>query len=274
MKKHPLVSIIIACYNQEDYIKDAIESVWNQTFVDYECIIVDDGSTDNSLSVIQSCISKDDRFKVFHKCYEGICLTRNYGFSQSSGKYILPLDADDKIAPKYIEKAIQYLEQDETVKIVYCKAYKFGAEKGLFHLPKFNMETMLVNNCIFNCAFFRRMDFDKTCGYNPNMKDGLEDWDFWLSILELGENVVCIDEILFFYRIKKRSRNSVFNGESVLKYRLYKQIWENHKSLYSTYFPNPLVANDYIAIKSSYAYKLGQSICRPIRFIKNIMRNI
>ena len=68
MKKHPLVSIIIACYNQEDYIKDAIESVWNQTFVDYECIIVDDGSTDNSLSVIQSCISKDDRFKVFHKC--------------------------------------------------------------------------------------------------------------------------------------------------------------------------------------------------------------
>ncbi len=274
MKKQPLVAIIIACYNQENFIKDTIESVKNQTFTDYECIIVDDGSTDKSLSIIQNCILNDDRFKVFHKNNEGICMTRNYGISKSSAKYILPLDGDDKIASEYIEKAVQYLENDDTIKIVYCKAEKFGAERGLFHLPKFNMETMLVNNCIFNCAFFRKTDFDLTCGYNSNMKDGLEDWDFWLSILELGTNVVCIDEVLFYYRIKNSSRNSVFNGESELKYRLYKQIWENHKSLYSTYFPNPLATIDYTTIKLSYAYKLGQCICRPVRFIRNFLNNV
>ena len=262
------VSIIMACYNQAEYINEAIESVKGQTFGDFECIIVNDGSTDNSLEIINKSIKDDDRFVVLTKKNEGVCETRNYGILHSKGKYILPLDGDDKIGPVYVEEAVKLLDNNDNLKIVYCKANKFGYVNSPWHLPEFSMDTMLVNNCIFNCAFFRREDYNKTVGYNSNMAGGIEDWDFWLSILEHGTDVVCIDKTLFFYRIKGKSRNTSFSNEEY-RSKMFRILWSNHKELYSKYCPDPNMSSAYLGLKESADYRIGRKICNIIRlFLK------
>ena len=78
----------------------------------------------------------------------------------------------------------------------------FGEKSGKWNLPPFSLDKMLTENLIFNCALFRRVDFDNTIGYNPNMKEGWEDGDFWLSILELKKEVVKLELVGFYYRIR------------------------------------------------------------------------
>lgn len=267
----PLVSVVISCYNQEKYIADAIRSVKDQTYSDFECVIVNDGSIDNSENVISEEIADDKRFVLLSKNNEGICKTRNYGITNSHGKYILPLDGDDMIGNTYIEDAVKVLNSNPNIGVVYCKAEKFGKEKGLWHLPRFSMEMMLVNNCIFNCAMFRKSDFDKTSGYNENMSGGAEDWDFWLSILECNSKVYCIDKVLFFYRIKQVSRNAALM-DLELKKELFEVMWSNHKGLYSKYCPNPVNSAVFNSVITSPEYKIGQLICKPLRYIKRLLK--
>ncbi len=267
MDKQALVSIIIPCYNQAPYIKDAIDCVRAQSYPNWECIIVDDGSTDNSLSLAQALTADDARFQVFHKENEGVCLTRRYAIDHSQGEYILPLDGDDKIAPDYLERAVPVLAEHPDISIVYGKAEKFGCEKGLWNLPPFDMETMLVCNCIFNSCLYRRSDYDRTPGYNPNMHEGLEDWDFILSLLELSPKVYCLDSVVCYYRIVKKSRNTSFKGlgKGDIDYRTRKQLWENHRLLYSQYYPNPQRSNYFYALQGSKEYRLGKLLLAPWR---------
>jgi len=114
---------------------------------------------------------------------------------------------------------------------------------------------------------FRKRDFDKVGGFNTNMKCGLEDWDFWLSILSNGGRVKYLDGFHFFYRIKnkKESRNLSVALENYDMLR--KQIWENHKDLYSTVYSSPLHSLEYIQIYYSKEYNLGRILLKPFRWI-------
>ena len=123
----------------------------------------------------------------------------------SSGEYILPLDSDDLIHSDYMKLALKAFEHNPNLKIVYSKAALFGVRNGEWHLPEYSMERMLGRNCIFCSAFYRREDYNATVGYNSNMRYGFEDWDFWLSLLENGGDVFQIPQILFFYRVRKKS---------------------------------------------------------------------
>ncbi len=158
------------------------------------------------------------------------------GISHSRGKYILPVDADDKIRPIYIEKAVHYMESHTQCGIVYCKAEFFGARSGLWNLPKYSIEQMLLNNCIFVSALFKRTDWETVHGYDSNMKYGLEDYEFWLSIIELGQGVYCIPEVLFLYRIKSVSRNTRFEKRGEVYAETYEYILRKHMKLYTRYW--------------------------------------
>ena len=109
-------------------------------------------------------------------------MSRNNGIRSSNGKYILPLDSDDLIEPTYLEKAVNYHEENKDVKVVYCKADRFDQKRESWNLPEYKYEDDIWTNRIFCSAVYKRSDFDKTIGYNPNMKGGYEDWDFWLSL--------------------------------------------------------------------------------------------
>ncbi len=256
----PLISVIIPCYNQGRFLSDTLDSVLAQTYENWEAIIVNDGSTDNTSEVADQYCAKDQRFKYIYQPNAGLSAARNTGVSNSNGIYILPLDSDDKIAPRYMELAIEAFMANDKLKVVYCRAALFGIKKGEWKLPKFSIERMLGRNCIFCSAFYKREDFDKIGGYNTNMKYGFEDWDFWLSMLEDDKQVYQIDEILFFYRIRKRSMARMLNQEKMAYLR--HQIWENHKVLFSNNFFNPLESFEY---RNIVEY-------RPITILLNLFR--
>ena len=225
----PLVSVIVPCYNQGDFLYEALSSVLCQTYTNWECIIMNDGSTDNSEDVALEFCQKDSRFVYYYQDNQGVIASRNNAIRKSNGRYILPLDGDDKIAPTYLEKAVPIISDNPAVSIVYCLVEQFGEKEGLYLLPDFDINRMLYDNCIVVTALFRRSDYNKTKGYNPNMKKGLEDWDFWLSILELGGTAYRIDEVLFYYRIQNVSRNRSLNSVSnELKLRIIK----NHPKMF------------------------------------------
>ena len=270
------ISIIVPCYNGEECLRETLDCLQKQTIEDWECIIVNDGSTDNSIKILREYEAKDSRYKVIDKDNEGPSVARNVAIAASSGKYILPLDADDLIAPTYAEKAIEYLEQHPNTKLVYCKAKYFGDKEGEWKLPEYNYNQLLYGNQIFNACIYRREDFDKTKGYNPNMRQGLEDWDFLLSLLDKESEVYRIPEHLFFYRkrIESRTQSAANN-----KNDLYNQIVANHIELYYPYLHHAIITQGEIeylrgemdSILNSNAYKLGNMLIKPFRWIKGML---
>jgi glycosyltransferase involved in cell wall biosynthesis len=200
-----LVSIIVPCYKQAQYLDEALQSVLDQIYTNWECIIVNDGSPDDTEGVTQKWLTKDNRFIYLKKNNGGLSSARNAGINSAKGEFILPLDADDKIAPTYITVAIKAFQEDLSLKVVYCRAEKFGSENGLWQLPPFSIYDLCQFNMIFCSAVFKREDWELVGGYDINMIFGLEDWEFWIAILKNGGHVKCLDEIGFFYRIKSQS---------------------------------------------------------------------
>ena len=226
----PKVSVVIPCFNQAHFIDDAIQSVLIQTYQDFEIIIVNDGSTDSQTASILESYSSP-RVKAVHTDNQGVACARNHGINQANGIYVLPLDADDKIADSYIEKAVRILDANPNIGIVYCQAEFFGEKAGIWELPEYSFPEILLENVIFCSGFYRRSDWEQVKGYNPNMKYGLADFDFWLSLIELGKKVYRIPERLFMYRQRSGSMNKSITREQLVY--LYSQLFKNHAPLYS-----------------------------------------
>lgn len=225
------VSVIMPCFNDGAYIDEAVESLRKQTFRDIELIIIDDGSDDpatlDTLSHIQF-----PALTILHTDHIRPAAARNFGILKASGRYILPLDSDDMIEPEYIERAVTVLDERPEVGIVYCHADLFGEMTGKWDLPDFSMEMELLDNCIFVTAMFRKADWENVGGFaNADFKQGMEDYDFWLSILGLGRQVVQFPEILFHYRIKPASRTTEFNSDYNAVQNTYIRLYERHRDL-------------------------------------------
>ncbi len=232
MAKQPLVSVIITCFNLGQYLAEAVDSVLAQTYPEYEILIVDDGSTAKQTKKILKNFVRP-KTKIIHTKNCGLAAARHKGIALAHGKYILPLDADDKIAPTYMAKAIKILEKNPQVGIVYAEAEFFGRRHGKWDLADYKFPDILLSNSIFCSAFFRKKDWTASGGYNERLIYGYEDHDFWLSLIELGCRVQRIPEILFFYRQRKDSmfRRSTFRIKS-LPYSLT-EIFQRHRGLYA-----------------------------------------
>lgn len=123
MNNIPLISIIIPVYNRVDIISETLDSVLSQSYQNWECIIVDDGSTDNSWDFLSEYIKKDSRFHLYKRPNNrksGGCGARNFGYLKSKGKYVKWLDSDDIIEKELVEKEVQKLEENRELKFVYC----------------------------------------------------------------------------------------------------------------------------------------------------------
>ena len=222
------VSVIIPCYNQGHFLDEAVDSVLQQTHDNIEIIVVNDGSTDDYTVRLLNEYSRE-KTTVITTANQGLAAARNNGILNSSGEYILPLDADDKIGADYVEKALDAMVKTPSAGIVYCRARSFGAVEGRWNLPDFSLQDMIRDNIIFCTALFRRSDWDLVGGYDPAMKYGWEDYDFWLSLIERGREVIQLEEFLFFYRVAQDSM--VRSKEKWQKVEMFKRIYQKHASL-------------------------------------------
>jgi len=203
--KYPLVSVIMPAYNAEKYIGEAIESILNQTFKDFEFIILDDCSTDKTWEIIQDYAKKDERIiAVRNEKNLNIALNRNKGVEMSKGKYIVWADADDISKPERIEKLVNYMESHPEVGICGSNFQSFSGNK-LMDTREFFEEDNLLRKNIFKfspvaqpTAIVRRECFNKVGKYNPSYPPA-EDIDFSFRVGEFFK-FGNIPEVLLMYR--------------------------------------------------------------------------
>lgn len=226
------VSVIMPCYNDGRYIEESIRSVNAQTYKPIELIVIDDGSDDMHTIRVLKNLNEGGICRVLRTEHVGVAQARNHGIVNAEGEYILPLDADDLIDSSYIEKAVHILQDRSEVGVVYCQADKFGKERGVWKLPPYSFEQMLKGNIVFITALFYKADWEAVGGFNSNMTVGLEDYDFWISILDMGREIYQIPETLFHYRIKGKSRSTELKDDVEHLRMMYAQIYENHREFY------------------------------------------
>lgn len=246
------VSIIVPCYNQAAYLEDALTSVFNQSYQDWECIIVNDGSLDETEIIANDWIKKDYRFKLLSQENSGLSAARNNGIKLAEGKYILPLDADDMISSRYIELALKEFKYDKNLKLVYCRAKKFGEINEEWDLPPYSLKALKKSNIIFCSAVFRKNDWRNSGGYDERLKQGWEDWDFWLSLLKDGGDVKKLDFIGFFYRVKNKSM--IVEMTSEVQNNTFAFINKKHLDFYHKIFP------DFESMKKELNQKVTESM--------------
>ena len=232
----PLVSVIVPMYNAAPFVGEALESIVASTYRPIEVIVVDDGSTDDSLRVAQAFAREHKEVIVFRQPNSGASVARNNAIRVSHGKYILPVDADNRIHPLYIAEAEAVLETRQEVRVVSCRAEFFGDRTGEWIVPPFSKQTLARKNMIDTCAMYRRCDWDKTPGYMTTCT-AREDWDMWLSLFELGGEFVRLPDIRLYYRVRKGSKRM---QDRALKRKLVDEINRRHPAYMERYLGGPL----------------------------------
>ncbi|HTE24076.1 glycosyltransferase family 2 protein [Flavitalea sp.] len=228
-----LISVIVPCYNVGAYLDETLESVLNQSYENWECIVVNDGSPDNTAEVGLKWEQKDKRFIYLELENGGVERARNKGIEIAKGEFILPLDGDDKLAPTFLEKTLKVFTDAPDTMLVYCLVEQFGDKQGILHMKDFNLHNLAVLNMIVCTALYRKSEWVRTGGYDEKVKYHLEDWEFWINMLKDGGTVVRIDEPLFFYRIRPFSGIRSVNEEKLKYMRRY--ISTKHAAFYQEY---------------------------------------
>jgi glycosyltransferase involved in cell wall biosynthesis len=185
-----MVTIVIPCFNQGQYLAEAIESALKQT-VKCQVIVVIDGSEDNSEQ-----IARKYPVKIIIQPNYGLATARNVSIRAAETEYILPLDADDKLHPTMVEKCLE-VEAD----IVGTAQETFGDYTATTYFnPNPTHEMFLAGNQINCSALFKKSMWEKLGGYDETMTEGYEDWDFWVRATKAGYSVKTIPILLLYYR--------------------------------------------------------------------------
>ncbi len=199
MSTAPRVSVIVPTYNYAAFLGDALRSVHAQTFTDWECIVVDDASTDGSAAIAQGFVRNDQRFRYIRMdLNSGVSAARNRAFAEARGEFIQMLDADDVIAPGKLEVQVRWMDEHKDVDVLYADYFAFQ------HTPDFSTKgayrsderilgkgaaivARLLRSNIFrlNTVLFHRSVLEDVHGFREGFRY-VEDWDFWLRLAAKG----------------------------------------------------------------------------------------
>ena len=277
-----LVSVVIPCYNHAKFLPDALFSILNQTYAHWECIIVNDGSPDNTEEVAQQWLLKDERITYYKKENRGLSNARNYGIERALGQYILTLDADDKFEKTFIEKAVNVFNNCIEVGIVSCWGLRFKKNKyyGLFKPNGKELNDYLFCNAASaGSVIFRKKCWCEVNGYDEQMKKGFEDWEFYIRVSKNGWKTIIIEEPLFYYRQHNSSMR--IRAIKVYEREIKNYIFTKHKELYIKNFEKTIdnllsiaELNNRNEIKrlNSIDFKIGAAFLKPIRFFKRVLK--
>jgi glycosyltransferase involved in cell wall biosynthesis len=272
-----LISIIIPCYNDAKYVEQAVNSALAQTFQNKEIILIDDGSNDKTKAVLERLEPKLD--KLITQSNYGQSKARNIGIAAAKGEYILVLDSDDYFEPTFCEKALEKIIQNQNFKIISCYAWLLFNDhsKRLFKPVGGKIDTFLFSNAAIGNSLFRKSDWQKGGGYDEEMKQGFEDWEFYIRLLKDGGEAYIIKEPLFNYRKRGNTTTARANEK---KYDLWKYIFVKHKELYVNhyesflyFFLSKLRREEKEKNKNieRLEFKLGKFVLTPFRKIKNLL---
>jgi glycosyltransferase involved in cell wall biosynthesis len=208
---HPVVSVVLPVYNAQPYLKESIESILNQTFTNFEFIIINDGSTDNSLSIIQTYADIDNRIILISRENKGLVASLNEGIQIAKTELIARMDADDIALPTRLEKQLQYLNDNEGVICLGSQTIIIDSnslELTIQAQPTEHdeiLKILLKGHCSLThpSVIYKKERFNKVGGYNIELYPA-EDYDLWLRLSEVG-TIANLGEPFIKYRILNTS---------------------------------------------------------------------
>ncbi|NRT15135.1 hypothetical protein HNP99_001482 [Flavobacterium sp. 28A] len=276
MIKTPLVSIIIPCYNDWQYVEQAVNSALDQTYSNIEVIVVDDGSNTKTKEVLKKVASRVT--KLITQENLGQSTARNQGIQVSKGEYILVLDSDDFFETSFCEKAIPLFFANDDIKIVSCMANRLydNGDRNIFSPSGGTIVNFLQENQALGTSMFTKKDWLLCGGYDEEMRNGFEDWEFFIRILKDRGRAYIIQEPLYNYRRRSNSTSTIANFK---KYDLLKYIYNKHQELYKKNFETfvtHLLFNiereekEKIKNTQRLEFRIGTAVLKPFRIIKSI----
>ena len=201
----PAITIIVTTYNYGRFLAEAIESALAQTHPPLEVIVVDDGSTDDSVA-----IAARYPIRLIHQENSGVACARNRGARAAKGELLVFLDADDVLEPTYLARCCEALARAPShVAYAYTQMRLFGTEEGVFTSYPFTAEKLRIGNYVPVSALVRRACFDAVGGFDPSWSLGYEDYELWVRLLDAGWHGVFVEAPLLRYRRHARSRNTL-----------------------------------------------------------------
>lgn len=264
----PKVSIVLPTYNGEKYIRESIDSIISQTFKDWELIVVDDCSMDNTGNIVEGYKKKDQRIKIIHnEQNQKLPRSLNIGFRKAQGEYLTWTSDDNLYLPNALESMAKYLdEHDKTVMV--CTAMNKIDYNGLYIQKhrEYSYEEMLYNDCVGASFMYRKCVLNDIGEYNPR-RFLVEDYDYWLRILFYYGRIDYIDQVEYLYRIHKNSLTVTRNNEirnQLLDLRMYYinniiSGLENRKDLlFQIYYEFKFAHRDNFEIKRLFCTKVPE----------------
>ncbi|MBI9113162.1 glycosyltransferase [Maridesulfovibrio ferrireducens] len=255
----PVVSVVVPCHNYGRYLAECVKSVLLQSFCAWEIIIVNDGSTDDTHEVAQDIMANypGHAIRYYRQEQKGIVQPRNRGVTLAKGEFILPLDADDLIAPTFLERTVAYLLERPELGYVSTKALFFGSSNKIWPSEPFANLSLLVTNQQTNTTLYRKTMWQDVNGYDERMIHGYMDWEFWIHCTKMGWTGEQINEPLFFYR---RKDDSVVMRAKQRDIAIKEQIVDLHSDIYD---PSKL---------ASVRHEMGVNNWIPADLIRNPLR--
>ncbi len=226
----PLVSVVIPCFNHGQYVDEAIQSILSQTLQDLEIIVVNDGSTEQETIEILNSL-KLSKTRVIHLPQNmGLPAARNAGIQEAQGKYICCLDADDKLQATYLEKAVAVMEANAGISFVGSWTQVFGSESRVWYASQFESEQIIYYNQFNSLAVFRKIAWEHAGGFFEEMREGFEDWEFWVRLTAHGfrgyqitEKLLQVRRIGYSFALRAAEKKEV----------LFEQIKAHNPKLYA-----------------------------------------
>jgi glycosyltransferase involved in cell wall biosynthesis len=224
----PQVTVILPVYNAEKYLKEAIDSILNQTYTDFELLLINDGSTDSSEKIILSY--NDPRIiYIKNEGNKGLIFSLNKGIDLAKGDYIARMDADDISMPERLEKQLNYLEENKNVEVV-ASTVKYiddaGKIAGNWKLDNQTTDVKTIRkwmpreNCIAHPSVMGKKELLSRFKYNPNQLN-IEDYDLWMRLLNTGAIIAKIPEPLLYYRVHSSSVTQAAKNTALPTLRVY-----------------------------------------------------
>jgi glycosyltransferase involved in cell wall biosynthesis len=265
MSTQPLVSFIIPYFNAGSTIQETIDSVFSQSYENYDIWIIDDGSTDKASVEKLKTFEGIEKIHILHQQNTGPGIARNIAIQQTNAKFIVPLDADDAISVNAVAKAMLLMFQDDKNGVVYGNIEYFGEKKGIKIQKPFDLQRQFFMNQIAVTCLIKKAVFE-TAGYYDEFlsKPGLEDWEFWIRVGQTNWDLIKTEEIFFKVRVQQSSRTYLVANKNLDKIKEY--IFTKHalvigKILEDLYYQKK-------QLLETPDYKIGNFLLRPYRFFK------
>ena len=227
----PRVAVVVPCFEDGELLVDAVASVERSIDLPHELIVVDDGSRDPGTVAVLDVL-EDAGYQVHRRPHAGVAAARNHGFAAAHAPFVIPLDADNRLLPGFVQPALSIFAEEPAVAAVYGDRIEIGARRGRVEVGPFDAQRMVAGNYVDTCAVIRRQAWQACGGYDEAMPlQGWEDWELWLALIARGWALRWLPLPGFEYRVRPGSMLHVLE-RSPDALRLLPYILGKHYQLY------------------------------------------